>query len=190
MMTHLADDEVRVQLQELFINFRQLLFKELGSVQGVEELQQLAVLHGSSSVGALDQTHDDLVGHEHHSEDVLVQRHVLLVGPDQVDLRINTLVLHAQDHVVLTPLDAGDIGPLRDGTKIDNTQAILLVLLVDPQHLASDSELLHGAQEGLCEDGHQVALSLVHLVVHGEVSELVLQRLLLLAMVDVHRLVL
>ena len=78
MMTHLADDEVRVQLQELFINFRQLLFKELGSVQGVEELQQLAVLHRPSFVGALNQLHDDLVGHEHHSEDVLVQRGVLL----------------------------------------------------------------------------------------------------------------
>ena len=109
--------------------------QRLGSGQGVEELQQLAVLHRSSSVGALDQTHDDPVGHEHHSEDILVQRHVLLVGPDQVELHINALVLHAQDHVVLAPLNAGDIGPLRDGTKIDHTQAILLVLLVDPQHL-------------------------------------------------------
>ena len=127
MMTRLADDEVRVQLQELFIKPRQLLFKELGSVQRVEELQQLAVLHRSSSVGALDQTHDDPVGHEHHSEDVLVQWHVLLVGPDQVELHINALVLHAQDHVV-----AGDIGPLCDGTKVDDPQA---VLLVDPQHL-------------------------------------------------------
>ena len=135
MMTHLADDEVRVQLQELFINFRQLLFKELGSVQGVEELQQLAVLHGSSSVGALDQTHDDPVGHEHHSEDVLVQRHVLLVGPDQVELHINALVLHAQDHVVLAPLNAGDIGPLCDGAKVGDPQAVLLVLLVDPHNL-------------------------------------------------------
>ena len=92
MMTHLADDEVRVQLQELFINFRQLLFKELRSGQGVEELQQLAVLHRPSLVGALDQPHDDPVGHEHHSEDVLVQWHVLLVGPDQVGLHINALV--------------------------------------------------------------------------------------------------
>ena len=109
--------------------------QRLGSGQGVEELQQLAVLHRSSSVGALDQTHDDLVGHEHHSEDILVQRHVLLVGPDQVELHINALVLHAQDHVVLAPLNAGDIGPLCDGAKVGDPQAVLLVLLVDPHNL-------------------------------------------------------
>ena len=135
MMTDLADNEVRVQLQKLLITPRQLLSKELRSVQGVEELQQLAVLHRSSSVGALDQTHDDPVGHEHHSEDVLVQRHVLLVGPDQVELHINALVLHAQDHVVLAPFNASDIGPLCDGAKVGNPQAVLLVLLVDPHNL-------------------------------------------------------
>ena len=33
IMMHLADDEIRVQLQELLTTRRQLLFKELGSVQ-------------------------------------------------------------------------------------------------------------------------------------------------------------
>ena len=135
MTTHLADDKVRVQLQELLITPRQLLFKELGSVQGIEELQQLAVLHRPSLVSALDQPHDDPVGHEHHSEDVPVQRHVLLVGPDQVELHINALVLHAQDHVVLAPLNASDIGPLCDGAKVGDPQAVLLVLLVNPHNL-------------------------------------------------------
>ena len=109
--------------------------QRLGSGQGVEELQQLAVLHRSSSVGALDQTHDDSVGHEHHSEDFQVQRHVFLVGPDQVELHINALVLHAQDHVVLAPLNASDVGPLCDVTKVGDPQAVLFVLLVDPHNL-------------------------------------------------------
>ena len=135
MTTHLADDKVRVQLQELLITPRQLLFKELGRVQGVEELQQLAVLHRPSLVGALDQPHDDPVGHEHHSEDVPVQRHVLLVGPDQVELHINALLFHAQDHVVLALLNANDVGPLCDVTKVGDPQAVLLVLLVDPHNL-------------------------------------------------------
>ena len=52
-----------------------------------------------------------------------------------------------------------------------------------------DQESYHCQQRKICIY-YIVALSLVHLVVHGEVGELVLQRLLLLAKVDVHCLVL
>ena len=56
-------------------------------------------------------------------------------------------------------------------------EPLLPLLAVEPEHLTGQVELLVAAQQRLGEDGHQVLLRVRDLVVHREVGELVLQRL-------------